>query len=548
MDKRRTTVTVSLAVLLVTFGSISPRPAQETIRCTSNTTSSTDVNFSSRDTVTRGASIRSHFCYNLRNIPGDDPLYITLEARSGEFDLLAVPRRTTSVSTTRDQLNTGGTIESRSRSSCQSFTIEDPARSYTVVVVARGSGTQRFSLTFGAGGSPAKTCPQRPGVHNAADTDVLAHMGWATGGAAGEHNVCARHAEGALGARLWAWSLHGPLDNGDLVRIHSIRDTYTDAYTGPDMTWSLGWFPGICSAQEDYLDEAEAISPSGERLEPLRLDFSIEEEVAPSHYNFVEDAYGVWLPPEAYLRPGVWQLVVDNSRADMSIYIDVPPADEPVVIDYEHTFWLAGYGPGERIKVVMVASDFVTSDTDGGSGSNVPQPLIVGEFDLRADANGYAVAEDPAPGLWEWGEFPEDPLPVHQYFFLGEWGNVAYTQPVGFYMDDYSGPMIRSATFDDVAELLLANYPMSQVCRGFMPSRLIMGDTARVTSDFPIEVYTGPSITNGVQGKIPGGSTVTVLEGPACIEETAWWAVNYQGMIGWTPEGFDSEYWLEPLP
>lgn len=506
MDKRRTTVTVSLAVLLVTFGSISPRPAQETIRCTSNTTSSTDVNFSSRDTVTRSARIRSHFCYNLRNIPGDDPLYITLEARSGEFDLLAVPRRTTSASTTRDQLNTGGTIEAGSRSSCQSFTIEDPARSYTVVVVARGSGTQRFSLTFGADGSPAKTCPQRPNVHAAADSDTLAHLIWPPGGGgAGRTNVCDENVEAVQEAEVSAWTLDGSLDDGDLVHVRSIKDTYMS-----DDTWGLPWFPAICGAEEVYLDGAEAISPSGEHLEAISTDL----------YYFV---YGVWLPPEAYLRPGIWQLVVDNRYADMSIRIEVPPADEPLVIEYEDTFWLAGYEPGERIKAVIVAP------AERGYGVT-----IAGDFDLRADANGYAVVENPVAESQEGGQF----------FFLGERGNVSYTQEEVVLRDEFSDDV----SSDEVAEFLLDNYPIYQVCRGFMPSRLIMGDTARVTSDFPIEVYTGPGTSNGVQGKIPGGSTITVLEGPACIEETAWWAVNYQGMIGWTPEGFDSEYLLEPLP
>ena len=34
--------------------------------------------------------------------------------------------------------------------------------------------------------------------------------------------------------------------------------------------------------------------------------------------------------------------------------------------------------------------------------------------------------------------------------------------------------------------------------------------------------------------------------GPVCTADGAWWQVNYNGLIGWTVEGQNNDYWLEP--
>ncbi|MGQ9909944.1 MAG: SH3 domain-containing protein [Candidatus Flexifilum sp.] len=85
-------------------------------------------------------------------------------------------------------------------------------------------------------------------------------------------------------------------------------------------------------------------------------------------------------------------------------------------------------------------------------------------------------------------------------------------------------------------------------CPGFLPSRLIVGGTGRVTPGTPNRLRAQPAISAPPVGTIPGGGTFQVLAGPQCDPAgIAWWQVNYNGTIGWTAEGQGSTYFVEPV-
>jgi hypothetical protein len=51
-----------------------------------------------------------------------------------------------------------------------------------------------------------------------------------------------------------------------------------------------------------------------------------------------------------------------------------------------------------------------------------------------------------------------------------------------------------------------------------------------------------------IRGLIPAGGIFDLLDGPVCGNGMNWWLVNYNGVIGWTPEASTlGEYWLAPL-
>ncbi len=83
-------------------------------------------------------------------------------------------------------------------------------------------------------------------------------------------------------------------------------------------------------------------------------------------------------------------------------------------------------------------------------------------------------------------------------------------------------------------------------CAGSLPSRLTVGDFARVTPGNANNVRIIPSRKGQLLGQIPGGETFKVTTGPKCAEGLNWWQVNYNGLIGWTVESDAAEYWLEP--
>jgi hypothetical protein len=85
-------------------------------------------------------------------------------------------------------------------------------------------------------------------------------------------------------------------------------------------------------------------------------------------------------------------------------------------------------------------------------------------------------------------------------------------------------------------------------CPGFMPSRLTPGGRGAVTTypNLPNRVRSNPAFDANTLGLIPAGGQFQVLSGPYCNASTAWWQVNYHGLIGWTAEGQGSTYWLQP--
>jgi hypothetical protein len=82
-------------------------------------------------------------------------------------------------------------------------------------------------------------------------------------------------------------------------------------------------------------------------------------------------------------------------------------------------------------------------------------------------------------------------------------------------------------------------------CPGALPSRLVVGGQGHVLPDGPNRVRIEPA--GAVIGRIPEGESFAVLTGPRCTSNhIAWWKVDYNGLVGWTPEGQGLEYWLEP--
>ena len=85
-------------------------------------------------------------------------------------------------------------------------------------------------------------------------------------------------------------------------------------------------------------------------------------------------------------------------------------------------------------------------------------------------------------------------------------------------------------------------------CSGSLVSRLEMGGEGRVTR-YPNQANNmrdAPSTSGDKIGEIPPLGEFYVVSGPRCNDGYAWYEVNYRGVIGWTAESGDGDYWLEP--
>jgi hypothetical protein len=90
--------------------------------------------------------------------------------------------------------------------------------------------------------------------------------------------------------------------------------------------------------------------------------------------------------------------------------------------------------------------------------------------------------------------------------------------------------------------------PNATQCPGTLPSRLQVGELGWVLPGEPNNFRSSPSTSGEQIGQLAGSLIFTVLEGPVCANNLAWWRVsdNY-GTEGWTAEGNSNGYWLAPL-
>ncbi len=98
--------------------------------------------------------------------------------------------------------------------------------------------------------------------------------------------------------------------------------------------------------------------------------------------------------------------------------------------------------------------------------------------------------------------------------------------------------MIFSTAAQDTAQ--------PDTCPGLLASRLVRGARGRVLPGIPNRLRPEPSTDAKILVEMSAGSTFTVLQGPHCAENIAWWQVRYGDIIGWTAEGQGDTYWLEP--
>lgn len=76
---------------------------------------------------------------------------------------------------------------------------------------------------------------------------------------------------------------------------------------------------------------------------------------------------------------------------------------------------------------------------------------------------------------------------------------------------------------------------------------MTIGEGGRVTAGLPNRIRTEPE-DGEIIGRMPAGSEFTILDGPICgtNDGLTWWQVDYNGLVGWTAEGENENYWLEP--
>jgi hypothetical protein len=115
-----------------------------------------------------------------------------------------------------------------------------------------------------------------------------------------------------------------------------------------------------------------------------------------------------------------------------------------------------------------------------------------------------------------------------------------------WHVETYDAPILNGWTADGDFTRAWLVPQAAATCHNSPPSRLLLGMQARVTPGEPNIIREFPG-AGARLGSIPAGGVIDIFNGPECDSVgRLWWYVNYMGVVGWTSEGENSVYWLEP--
>jgi WD40 repeat protein len=190
--------------------------------------------------------------------------------------------------------------------------------------------------------------------------------------------------------------------------------------------------------------------------------------------------------------------------------------------------------------------------------AQAPEPINAALRDLSSRAGRTVNLTDLTNWSYVQSNFPDASLGCPQ-------PGLSYAQVVtgGFqFVLTYNGTTYDYRVSNDQTIVILCSSSaaptptgLAEVCPppgdpGFLTPRLTIGTQARVEAGgFPNLIRSLPGTSGDLLGQIEAGATFDVVAGPRCslLDKIVWWQVNYNGITGWTAEGDDGDYWLEPL-
>jgi hypothetical protein len=186
---------------------------------------------------------------------------------------------------------------------------------------------------------------------------------------------------------------------------------------------------------------------------------------------------------------------------------------------------------GPRDPSVCIGTP-ATRLTTGMLGQITPgQPNVIRALPTRDNTAGAIIGQIPASGVFE---IVGGPQCAEGYL----WWQVNYLGTIGWTPEGQGSAYWISPILNSGCDLQLVPRLANT-----------QGKTGRVTltPGTPNALRDGPGKTGTkVITNIPAGGVFQVIGGPECGDGYRWWQVNYNTTIGWTAEGQDTTYWLEP--
>ncbi|MCU0513998.1 MAG: WD40 repeat domain-containing protein [Anaerolineae bacterium] len=217
-----------------------------------------------------------------------------------------------------------------------------------------------------------------------------------------------------------------------------------------------------------------------------------------------------------------------------------------------------------KVRGIVVALLLWAALTVAGQGA--PEQIFIAVRDLSARLGRDVLLTDMDEWRWEQQRFPDTSLgcpaagqvyqqvPTVGYLFTLVYRGTTYDYRVS--VDGLIVTLCQNTTPATPVVPFTPGAPYSNpLCpapeagkKPFMRNRLLPGMEARVDANTPHRLRDAAALTGGVLLEMPGFAPFRVVGGPTCADEIVWWQVDYNGTVGWTAEGLDGDYYIEPLP
>jgi hypothetical protein len=89
-----------------------------------------------------------------------------------------------------------------------------------------------------------------------------------------------------------------------------------------------------------------------------------------------------------------------------------------------------------------------------------------------------------------------------------------------------------------------AGAQQTECAGGLQTHRLVLGWGGYVLPGDPNNVREQATRDSRLLGQIPSEAAFNVLEGPVCADGLLWWRVDFEGLIGWTPQSDGNTPWI----
>lgn len=256
--------------------------------------------------------------------------------------------------------------------------------------------------------------------------------------------------------------------------------------------------------------------------ENVRVNVELPDNSSRQYTSHIDSAAVYFEYPSKLNDPtGNYHFIFEGSNWSLDKYIAINDISSPSLFWDRDQLIFAKFRPNENVRLFVYSEEGSKGKLIGWKKFNVNSKgqliIKINYPDGQFVAIGEASGEIPFKWAYSRGGWFGDPISKSNQ------GNVSSSQDAG-----------------------------NASCPGTLPTRLFIGAKAEVTTSGmapQLSLRAEPSISADQIHVIAAGRDMVILDGPICADNSYWWYIrSEQGFEGWSREGDNEDYWIDPLP